>query len=361
MNKKIIGIFVCILFSIPILICVSGIALEGEMKITAVSNMLETSYDDILFSDDFNDNQKDYNKWMEIYSSGIWEETNSRAEFQLTESGGTGARSEGIQSTGIQAMIGGDEPWEKKVEITWIMHPTIDSTSTEGKAAMKVTDGRNYIMVEYDRTGGVARYNDNLGNSGEFIGGDEPWENKLEILGDKYFVTMNMQSATVDNTIFSTVSVTLNVQLFIELGGSTRTNYLRSGFDDIIVRQITSENQPPTKPSISYNKANDELVVSSTDPDNDQIRYGVSWDNDYVVDQWTNFVDSGTEQRIDCNNRKGTVGVIAEDELGAQSDWVSVTSKNKATEYLILRCSLEKLIYRFPFFEKILNQIIQVV
>ena len=88
-------------------------------------------------------------------------------------------------------------------------------------------------------------------------------------------------------------------------------------------------NQPPNKPTCRYVKNSDELVVSTTDPDCNKVRYGVSWNNDGNVDQWTELVPSGTIKRIDCEGRTGNVGVIAEDEHGAQSQWVSVKSKNK--------------------------------
>jgi hypothetical protein len=117
-------------------------------------------------------------------------------------------------------------------------------------------------------------------------------------------------------------------------------------------------NNPPNKPSTHYNSDNDELEITAIDADGDQIRYGVSWYNDENVNQWTGYYNSGAETSIYCINRKGVVGVIAEDEHGAQSDWVSIKSKNKATEYPIISWFFEKLFHRFPFFEKILNQIL---
>jgi len=353
--KKIVGIFVCTLFIGPILACINGIALEQDMKIIVPLNMPEILSDDIVFSDDFNDGIKDPNKWTEIYSNGIWEETNGRAEFKLTESGGTGILYEGIQSKAIAVMIDGDDPWENRVKVSWMMYPKIDATSSEGKVVMKITEGRNYIVVEYDRTGGVARFYDSLGNEEVFIGGDEPWDNNLKISGDRYFVTMNMKSVTVYAPIFSSGSVTLRIELFIELGGSTRTKYLRSGFDDIIVSQL-GEDQPPDKPTCAYDKTKDELVVTATDPDGDQIRYGVSWNNNQSVDKWTEFYDSGEEVTINCEGKKGTIGVIAEDIYGAMSDWVSQKPKGRSIEYPILNWLIDIFVQYFPFFERILNQ-----
>ena len=93
-------------------------------------------------------------------------------------------------------------------------------------------------------------------------------------------------------------------------------------------------------------------MVTGTDPDGDKVRYGVSWDNDNTVDQWTNLVPSGSQENIACNGRTGTVGVITEDEYGIQSGWISVISKSKP--YCLL--SFERLINRFSLMEKILNQ-----
>lgn len=234
MNKKIIGILVCMLLLVATLPSISGNVVEKEANVIS-----DTSFGEILFSDDFNDNQKDLNKWTEKYNSGTWEETNGRTEFKLLESGGTGARSEGIESSPISAMIGGDEPWENKLTITWIMLPDIGSTSREGKATLRITDGKNWIEVGYDRLAGVAQYSDSKGNGDEWVGGDEPWENKLDIFVDKYDVTMNTNSDTVHDSIFEDGISTFNVQMYIDLAGSTRDLYQQSAFDEIVVEGVT--------------------------------------------------------------------------------------------------------------------------
>jgi hypothetical protein len=91
-----------------------------------------------------------------------------------------------------------------------------------------------------------------------------------------------------------------------------------------------SEGVPPTKPTCTYDKKNNEITVSSTDADGDQIRYGVSWANNQKVDEWTTLYNSGVEASINCEGKNGTVGIIAEDATGRQSGWVSVTPKNKS-------------------------------
>lgn len=93
---------------------------------------------------------------------------------------------------------------------------------------------------------------------------------------------------------------------------------------------------PPSIPELSYEKSSDEIIASSTDPDGDQIRYGVSWNNDENVDKWTEFFDSGEEASIDCEGNTGTVGVIAEDINGARSGWASVKQRNRAASFSLL-------------------------
>jgi hypothetical protein len=109
----------------------------------------------------------------------------------------------------------------------------------------------------------------------------------------------------------------------------------------------------PTTPTATYDKKSDELTVTSTDPDGDQIRYGVSWDNDQNVDEWTAFVNSGTSATIDCGGREGTVGVIAEDSNGLQSPWTSVTPKNKPMGLQLLLMEL------FPQIYKLIQNLLQ--
>jgi len=238
MNKKLVGIFVCMLLISATLPSVCGNILEQVTKKEESTLLNVAIFSDILFSDDFNDNKKNMSKWTEIYDSGTWEETNGRAEFQLVESGGAGARSEGIESSGIQAMVGGDEPWENKLTVTWKMFTDIGSTSLEGEVTLRVTDGKNWIEMEYNRLLGVARYSDSNGNGDEFVGGDEPWENKLEIFVDKYEVMMNYHTATVHDSIFKDGVSSFKVQIYIELAGPSRTLYQHSAFDDIIVEGV---------------------------------------------------------------------------------------------------------------------------
>jgi len=114
-------------------------------------------------------------------------------------------------------------------------------------------------------------------------------------------------------------------------------------------------NNAPNKPTCRYDKDNNEIVVSTTDVDGDQIRFGVSWDNDGNIDEWTGYYNSGDDAEIDCGERKGTAGVIAEDENGAQGPWNSVDVNSKAKSHPILAKLLELFPNAFPILRALLG------
>jgi hypothetical protein len=121
------------------------------------------------------------------------------------------------------------------------------------------------------------------------------------------------------------------------------------------IKVMFSDNLAPSTPTVRYEQSSDTLVVSSTDPDGDQIRYGVSWNNDGNIDEWTDLHDSGVDVSIDCGDREGTVGVIAEDENGAQSDWVSATPKNKLVINSLIARFLDRIANAFPILRHLLK------
>ena len=116
-----------------------------------------------------------------------------------------------------------------------------------------------------------------------------------------------------------------------------------------------SSNNAPNDPVCSYDRSKDQLIITATDPDGDKVRYGVDWNDDMNVDQWTSLVSSGTEERIDCNGRTGSVGVITEDENGAQSNWISVKAKNKPLNFPLFCRFLENHPHIFPLLRILLG------
>jgi hypothetical protein len=122
----------------------------------------------------------------------------------------------------------------------------------------------------------------------------------------------------------------------------------------------------PSKPTgissgnigVKYN-----FTTSSTEPNDDEIRYGWDWDGDGSVNDWTKFYQSG--QIIQITNTWSSMGeynvkVKAKDEFGTESEWsepLTVTMpKNKM--YYQMNILFKRFIHRFSFFEKILNQTI---
>jgi hypothetical protein len=113
------------------------------------------------------------------------------------------------------------------------------------------------------------------------------------------------------------------------------------------------ENNMPSKPSHVYDKNSFQLKVASIDPDGDRIRYGISWYNNGVVDEWTDYFDSGEEGSINCFGKDKPAYVIAEDEHGGQSEWVMA----KVKSFNPILQLLERLIDYFPLLEYFLQLI----
>lgn len=104
-------------------------------------------------------------------------------------------------------------------------------------------------------------------------------------------------------------------------------------------------NLPPLAPSVVPVVGNTNLASEpqsftflTTDPDGNQIRYGIDWGNDGSVDVWApavGRVNSGIPQvgtKSWANPGTYTIKVLAEDSTGAQSAWTSydVTINNPA-------------------------------
>jgi hypothetical protein len=215
-------------------------------------------------------------------------------------------------------------------------HPPNTPSQLSGPSSGNVGQTLTYTSSATDSDGDTIKYGLDVHNDGTV----DHWSSSYYASGATYTIQV-----VLDNP--GTYSLRLKAQ--DEHGAE-------SGWSTPKTVTITSEsNNPPNDPTCAYDRKNDELVVTATDPDGDQVKYGVDWDNDATVDQWTGFVSSGTPQNIECNGRKGTVGVIVEDEHGAQSNMVYVKSKDKLIEHPMLYWLFERLFQRFPFFEKILN------
>jgi len=132
----------------------------------------------------------------------------------------------------------------------------------------------------------------------------------------------------------------------------TSTRYIRakaedihgaqSGFSAPLVVHVQGPNNPPNKPNTPTGQSNGIIGNSyaynttSTDPDDDNIKYGWDWNGDNIVDEWTSLISSGsTITTTHTYTTEGTynIKVKAEDSKGEQSDFsdpltVTITSNN---------------------------------
>ena len=106
---------------------------------------------------------------------------------------------------------------------------------------------------------------------------------------------------------------------------------IRIEFLDMIetFKKTAIENYAPNQVECQYNRFKNEITVCSIDSDElpDKIRYGLSWNNNQIVDKWYGYYTAGEEINIGCGEHKGIFGVIAEDEYGARSEWGSVSTE----------------------------------
>ncbi|MEM2583115.1 MAG: PKD domain-containing protein [Candidatus Thermoplasmatota archaeon] len=114
----------------------------------------------------------------------------------------------------------------------------------------------------------------------------------------------------------------------IDLNGYPHISYVdRSNLDLKYAKKINYKPEKPQKPegrifAITGKKYFYETV--SSDFDGDKIRYGWDWNNDNIVDEWTEFYESGIKIKITHSwNKMGIykIKVIAEDENGFLSNW----------------------------------------
>jgi outer membrane protein assembly factor BamB len=138
-----------------------------------------------------------------------------------------------------------------------------------------------------------------------------------------------------------------------------------STFDFYLYTLNIVENDNPNKPTIEgpLNGYIDSVyfyVANCIDIDNDNISYFFDWD-DGTNSGWTSFVSSGTSVNIShiwSDRGFYNVKVKVKDIWGHESEWASIEvsiPKNKAINTMFF---LQRFNQFFPFFEKILNQII---
>jgi len=102
-----------------------------------------------------------------------------------------------------------------------------------------------------------------------------------------------------------------------------------SDIDEIYV-SISIANNPPSKPVITGNMTGTKGVkctyyVTANDVDEaDMIRYGWDWNNDNLIDEWTDYTSPGNQSIINhtfSSNGFYRIKVLAEDTTKARSAW----------------------------------------
>jgi len=153
---------------------------------------------------------------------------------------------------------------------------------------------------------------------GSASGGSPPYIYKWDLDNDGYFDDYSGQSMYYSWDEDDTFVLSLKVI----------DDDLRDDVDSTSVTIFPPDNQHPSSPS-RPNGENDCLInevysysTSTSDPDNDLIRYGWDWNGDDIVDEWTDFFDDSIVISISHSwTIQGiyNIKVKAEDEHGEQS------------------------------------------
>ncbi len=211
-----------------------------------LNNAFNLINDGTLFFDDFNDNEKDFSKWKEIYTDGIWEEKNGRAEFQLYEPG-SGTVYEGIESIEFSALLNPYTP----LTVNWDLITDAGSTNWAGRIYMEITDGTNWIWGMYHRFRGATMFMDSNDEDYTVLAyrPDGSWSNTLQIFSDRYIIDMGGDTKMVYDNVFPP-AVTLKLRIYIANSGSQPQLYMRSAFDNIVV----TYEEPPSNFALIFGR-----------------------------------------------------------------------------------------------------------
>jgi hypothetical protein len=321
-----------------VLVCVVIVLFVGASVIPIISGNsvipnIVTNIDTnkgVIFSDDFNDNIKDYSKWTEIFTNGTWDEMNTRTEFQLYENNHQGERFEGIQSSAFTVLLTTSASVIYSVDmISDIAH---DYGQWVGNLFIEIQEDNNHwIQASYRRGTDDLRLQDSNDPELTIIGNRDEgtWSNVIQIFSDRYKVDMDTYSSGwVYDSVFSSNSPTLKVRIYIQLGGSYDL-FWRAGFDNIMVQgEQGGGNQPPEAPIINgpaTGKPDNSYSYTfvSEDPDGDDVYYQINW-GDGVVEGWFGPYESN-EIIIKSHiwTEKGTYTIMAraKDIYDAIGEW----------------------------------------
>ena len=331
-----------------------------------VTKYVEPERYTVIFSDDFNDDDKDLTKWKHKYTDGEWNETNHRCEFIVVESLDKHP-SEGIESIPFEVSLSKND----SVIVVWNMTTAIDSSSRVGGVTCVVNDSTNWIRAEYARNQDVTKYGDSqLGHYQymELNKKDGTWDNEIQIYQDRYIVRMDNTISILRYTSLFPSKTNLTVSIFTYNAGDTPGSVHHVSFDDVTVKVPVHGEQSPfiprledgpekIKPGRTY-----RFKFSVTDPDKDNVYLYINWEND-TPGEWIGPI--GSDTIISASHKWNNRGEIeirlkALDVNCYESPWKEINTKVKYIHIQSINkpffgLLFDRLLHRFPRLEQILG------
>ncbi|MFE3845705.1 LamG-like jellyroll fold domain-containing protein, partial [Thermoplasmatota archaeon] len=200
---------------------------SGDKQVSSESFRSSRSSSTILFSDDFNDNTKDYSKWSET-GLGTWYEQNQRTEIYLSCSGSAIGHS--VISNSIPITITSDDSIIVSVDMVSSISETVDS----GQLRFMVVDGSNSITIDYYKPVNQLMFKQSTDLDWTVIGtrDDGIWSNQIEIFSDRFKVDMDtVSSGWIYTPLFSNTTE-INISMSSKLG---ITGNWMLGYDNVLV------------------------------------------------------------------------------------------------------------------------------
>ena len=235
--------------AIAIVLMLVGIIPSIGAKTTTTINettQFQPINNDVIFSDDFNDNTKDLDKWTEIYTGGEWFEQNYQVEFRKYEV--SSSNKEGIESSIIPVTIV-DVP----LKIECIMDTFIDNWPDPffqwvGRTHIRVVDAEDpdnhSIDVYYRRNYDQIKVEDSSGTDMILASTDE-FRSKVTITINKDGYSVEVGSYTsgfIPVPIFPE-KFKVKLILYIFLSGDYSNYWWSGGFDDVIITGKKSDSR----------------------------------------------------------------------------------------------------------------------
>jgi hypothetical protein len=215
------------------------------------------------------------------------------------------------------------------------VNPPATNVTFSGTATVTPQGGNNYCIT----TPGSVQANVNFSQTyGKFY--------YRYILTYRNYSGMPINQCLGNQTAMKQITAVIPPPLCISIGGSSCTDsltYETADYQTDIPQQqidfnftVAGTNNPPNPPTITGPTTGNVSTsypynIQASDPDGDTVRYGIDWDNNGSVDQWTpgsGYVASNTTQSATYSwGAAGayTFRALTQDSNGAQSGWVNHT------------------------------------